>query len=116
MGAELLAPTVPGSRRSCRPAMKMRFQLLPDDRGSVQAQGERQHLLSSDLLLFWWGSFARNLAAVFHFDLPIVSGLGPGPVLSLPIFRRVAHPPICLSVHTQSLAAWAVRALGLLGS
>lgn len=83
LGAGLPAPTVPGSHRSCRLAMKMRFQLLPSGQGSVQARGERQHLLASDLLFFLRAFFARNLAAVLHFDLPVARGFCPEPVLSL---------------------------------
>ena len=86
LGAELPAPTVPRSRRSCRPAMKRRFQLPASGQGSVQAWGEGQHLLASDLLFFLRASFARNLATVLHFDLPVARGFCPEPVLSLPIF------------------------------
>lgn len=116
LGAELPAPSVPGSCRSCHPALKMRFQLLPSGQGSLRAQGEAQQLL----LQTCPSSCGLPLPEVW---LPFSVSALQSPEVSLqnlfclsPSFRALLSHPSALYVRTRSCpGGGSTRLAGLVG-
>lgn len=103
-GSRTATPAIPGSHRSCHPAMKMRFQLLPSGWDLYK------HKEKGRIFLLQTCSSSHRLplpASWLPFSVSTcqLPGFCPEPILSLPVFRRAASCPSALYVHTQSLAA-----------